>query len=146
VFSSLLLGFVFWIAWLYLFGNREIKSFLNLARQFPLMKENHKPRRRWYRFSLRTMLVLITLVCIYLGWALNWKRQREAFLGHQSIGSFPLGYNLAPIWIRIVGARGYGYLDLIDPTDQQVEEAERLFPESAILYTQGGYVRLYKAD
>jgi hypothetical protein len=31
--------------------------------------------RRWFRFSLRTLLVLVTLVCVYLGWAGNWKRQ-----------------------------------------------------------------------
>lgn len=26
------------------------------------------------------MLVLVTLVCIYLGWTMNWIRQREAIL------------------------------------------------------------------
>jgi hypothetical protein len=30
------------------------------------MEDNPKPRRRWYRFSLRTMLVLVTVVAVVL--------------------------------------------------------------------------------
>jgi hypothetical protein len=32
------------------------------------MEQNPKPHRRWFRFSLRTMLVLVTLVCLVAGW------------------------------------------------------------------------------
>ena len=44
------------------------------------MTEKRPTRHRWSRFSLRTMLVLVTLLCVYLGWLMNWKRQREAVL------------------------------------------------------------------
>jgi len=39
-----------------------------------------KPRRRWLRFSLRTMAVLLTVVCLFLGWiGPKWiDAQREA--------------------------------------------------------------------
>lgn len=37
-----------------------------------------KPRRRWFRFSLRTMFVVATLVCLWLGWELSVVRQRRA--------------------------------------------------------------------
>ena len=102
------------------------------------MEENHKPRR-WFRFSLRTMLVLVTLVCLYLGMALNWKRQREAFLkpGMQVMHD----ETPAPLLLRIVGARGYGCLILPEPTDQELAEAKRLFPEADVIYAQGGYTR-----
>src|SRR5688572_4473021 len=36
------------------------------------MEESLNPTRRWFRISLLTMLVLVTLVCIYLGWSMNW--------------------------------------------------------------------------
>ena len=41
-----------------------------------------KPRRRWFQFSFRTLLVLMLLVCIGLG-SIAWKvrqvgKQREA--------------------------------------------------------------------
>lgn len=35
-------------------------------------------RRRWFRFSLRGMFVLVTLVCVWLGWNLNTVRERRA--------------------------------------------------------------------
>jgi hypothetical protein len=36
--------------------------------------------RRWLRFSLRTMFVLVTAVALWLGWELNIVRQRRAAL------------------------------------------------------------------
>ncbi len=41
---------------------------------------NAKPKRRWFRFSLRTMLVAITIVTVWLGWNLHAVRQRKAAL------------------------------------------------------------------
>jgi hypothetical protein len=36
------------------------------------------PRRRWLRFSLRTMFVLMTLVVLWLGWQVHIVRTRRA--------------------------------------------------------------------
>ena len=38
-----------------------------------------KPRRRWFRFSLRTLLILVLVIAAFFGgWTANeWKRQRE---------------------------------------------------------------------
>jgi len=93
------------------------------------------------------MLVLVTLVCIYLGWAMNWKRQREAFLEHPNAsGETPHDDLSAPFWIRIVGAPAYDHLALKDPTEHQLLEARRLFPEASIWYSQGGQVKVYRQD
>jgi len=35
------------------------------------------PKRRWLRFSLRSMFVLVTLVAIWLGWNVHVVRQRN---------------------------------------------------------------------
>jgi hypothetical protein len=43
----------------------------------------YKPRpERWltWRFSLKTGFVLLTLICVSLGWSVNQARQREATL------------------------------------------------------------------
>lgn len=39
-----------------------------------------KQRGRWYRFSLRTMFVVVTLFCCWLGWQTSVVRQRRAFI------------------------------------------------------------------
>jgi hypothetical protein len=37
------------------------------------------PRRRWFRISLRTLLLLVTVLCIWLGVKVNLaRRQKEA--------------------------------------------------------------------
>src|SRR5688572_21449236 len=41
------------------------------------MEENPKPTRRWFRFSLRTLFIVVTIVAVGLGWVLTEaKRQR----------------------------------------------------------------------
>lgn len=42
-----------------------------------------KPRRRWLRFSIRALLVLVTLICILLGWL-----GREIYQHHQRRAMF----------------------------------------------------------
>jgi hypothetical protein len=37
------------------------------------------PKRRWFAFSLRTLFVVVTLVACWLGYELNWIRQRRDF-------------------------------------------------------------------
>ena len=39
-----------------------------------------KPRR-WFRFTLRTLFVLLTFFGVWLGWNLHQVREREAILG-----------------------------------------------------------------
>lgn len=41
------------------------------------------PKRRWFRFGLRTLFVVVTVFCLFLGgtaYNLNWIRQRHAAL------------------------------------------------------------------
>lgn len=44
------------------------------------------PRRRWFRYSLRTMFVVVTVLAMILSWvaySLNWIRQRHALLSER---------------------------------------------------------------
>lgn len=37
-----------------------------------------KPKRRWLSLSLKTFLILLTIGCIWFGWAVNRARQQRA--------------------------------------------------------------------
>ena len=41
------------------------------------MTETKKPRRRWFRFSLRTFFILITIFGVWLGVQAKWVRDRR---------------------------------------------------------------------
>ena len=36
------------------------------------------PNRRWFRWSLRTLFVAVTVLCVWLGWQVNVVQQRRA--------------------------------------------------------------------
>jgi hypothetical protein len=101
------------------------------------MKGSPKPRRRWFRFSLRTMLVLVTLVCVYLGWAMNWIHERRAFLSQPGVNSFAVSIEKAasPRPLELLGEGGTEII-LLDHNLPRVylERAHRLFPESEVSY------------
>ena len=47
-----------------------------------------KPRRRWLQLSLRTLLILVTLLCVALGWIVHrGERQRRAVAGLEELGA-----------------------------------------------------------
>jgi len=60
------------------------------------MKDKRPIKRRWFRFSLRTLFVVVTVVCIWLGW--NWRTVRS----RQEILEAPEGRNMvaqgASLW------------------------------------------------
>ena len=41
---------------------------------------NEQAPRRWFRFSLRTMFVVVTVLCVWLGWESSVVRQRQGVL------------------------------------------------------------------
>ena len=43
----------------------------------PMDEHSPKPRRRWFRFSLRSLLLLVVLVAIPLGWKVNRVRNQR---------------------------------------------------------------------
>jgi hypothetical protein len=41
---------------------------------------NRKPNRRWLRYSIRTLLVAVTIVCVWLGWQWRIVQERKAVI------------------------------------------------------------------
>jgi hypothetical protein len=94
--------------------------------------ENHSPtRRRWTRYSLRTLFVLLTLVCVYLGWAMNWIRQRREFLNRPDVASFEYASVRAPGTLWLFGEKGVEQL-IFYGSEEEMERAEKLFPEAEL--------------
>lgn len=103
------------------------------------------PRRRWFRFGLRTMFVLLTLACsvaAWVGYSLNWIRERHAFLEETHSRKYDLLAAMdpnelitkSPWLLRAFGERAvYCIWTLNKQTDvADGERAKRLFPEARV--------------
>jgi hypothetical protein len=117
-------------------------------------EENIKPKRPWFQFSLRTMFVLVTLVCVLLSWvgySLNWIKQRREVLSRCLVAQEWLELGLdgrlhhasrsAPSFLWLFGELGYSRLtikfgegdfecDMEQSDIEFVARAARLFPEA----------------
>ncbi len=99
------------------------------------------------RFSLRTLFVLVTILCILMGYQLNWIRQRDAALRQRAdrsayfVGGMmgPSGSSIrtkpAPLCLRVFGAAGYFQILVHKQfaTAETVTELQELFPEAEII-------------
>jgi hypothetical protein len=100
---------------------------------------------RRYRFSLRTLFVVMTLFACLIGWIaynLNWIRQRHNYLSVTSVGIWrlPSWNSKAPGTLWMFGEESFGSIgvyfeDPHAPTPQEEAEAIRLvemFPECRV--------------
>lgn len=96
------------------------------------------------RFSIRTMLVLMTLFAI-CGYYLSWIQQRRHALSTGVAWSFDPAFSNsgkssadAPRVLKLLGEPGYRLIWTQDEREpQSVERLQNLFPESTILFTSG---------
>jgi hypothetical protein len=108
-------------------------------------------RRRWLRFSLRTLFVAVMLIAVWFGYYVNWMSQRRearAWLGMQMIGgSFgfhPKPPSAFPWMLKMLGEKPeqlilmrHGPSDhYLEPLPSEyvnlVKRVERLFPEAFV--------------
>ncbi len=95
------------------------------------------PRRRWFAFSLRTLFVVVAVFGCWLGWQLNWIRQR-----HEFVASLNPDYHFfrmedengdpvrAPFPLFLFGEPGYSFVTPKDESEQGV--GRKLFPEARV--------------
>jgi hypothetical protein len=116
----------------------------------PPKAEPPKPKRRWFQFSLRTLMIgvmLLALVCGYVGRQAEFVRKRhEAAATHQMWQGIPmtsgdpltfvkLGPRPQSPWpLRWFGEKGYAMIVVEGsaPADERVRLA-RLFPEAVVV-------------
>jgi hypothetical protein len=108
------------------------------------------PNRRWFRFSLATMFVLVTVCCVLLGW-LAWNREkvrdRERLI--QSLLKYPQSrrpdrlhlwihrpFLSQPPWLwRLMGATNM-YSDMlleVDTSDKVSDDIQALLPDYELM-------------
>ena len=98
------------------------------------MSDQDKPRHRWLRFSLRTLLVLVTLFGIWLGMQVKWVKDRHRLIETKRFAGLKTG-GASPWSIKMLGEPGYATIVLngMDKSRGPLEkEARRLFPEAKI--------------
>ena len=88
---------------------------------FTLVKNQmtDKPRRRWLRFSLRTLFVLVIVVVCWLGWNVSQVRQRNEMLvaagvRHEAGPDYVYDTARFPVVWSYLGAEPISWLNL-DP-------------------------------
>ena len=99
------------------------------------------PKRPWYRFSVRWLFVVVTLFACCLGWLgyqLNWIRQRHAALAGRNTHAQLV--NEPPGMLGLFGEPGFEWIGVSFPpraggalTQSELEEIERLqtlYPEA----------------
>jgi hypothetical protein len=99
------------------------------------------------RFSLRTLLVVVTIVAAVGGWVasrLAWIRDRdqllygqEPWIGNPDVprfraGGYPGELPHAPGMLWILGESGVQAISILDGSDEDVQRAKTLFPEAKI--------------
>jgi hypothetical protein len=100
------------------------------------------PKRRWLRFALLTAVVVVTGFGCWLGYGMNWIRQRHEFEAREDVDAF-LGSDKkawvhAPVLLKLFNEPGRAEIVLsfqaaqAPPARAEAELAARLFPEADI--------------
>jgi hypothetical protein len=100
-----------------------------------------KPNRRWFRFRLRTLFVLVSIASVPLGWVayqLNWIRQRHRFLQRHQQPDYELlvtddearaRTDRFPWPLRLFGEQEKW---AVHAPANEADEAAKLFPEADV--------------
>ena len=101
---------------------------------------DERPKRRWFRFTLRTMFVVVTVLGVWLGWNLHELRQRKltrqyivSHGGYVFDGVSDRPWNSLPYSWAILGEKPVETVGLplqFEPEDRR--HIERLFPDAHI--------------
>ena len=109
----------------------------------PPKAEPPKRKRRWFQFSLRTLMIVVTLLAVpfgYVGWQAKIVRERRAELNRAIDGRQLVicgnGEVLVIPWIRrTLGDQRVGAIKVLTGTDAaELERLRILFPEAEIQF------------
>jgi hypothetical protein len=106
------------------------------------MSATAQSRRRWFQFSLRTFFVLVTFVCVSVGywvhWSKEWIRERHEAISSERVRCLPADpFRETPIAVSAPGflwVFGEHGVHTIFYKRGEEELAKRLFPESHVIF------------
>lgn len=108
-----------------------------------------KPLSRWFRFSLRTFFVVLTLFGVWFGLQVKWIQKRRDTLrwikahGGQEISYESIVYLVGdplpppkpvPWSLRMLGEPSVYNISIINGTDETVQRVKSLFPEAENIF------------
>jgi len=91
------------------------------------------PRRRWFRYGLRTFFVVLTIFGVWLGVQVKWIRDRHERM-NRSRPAFNIPSNHAAPWsLRILGEKGVSFIYVSPDTNTpEARKLKQLFPEAQL--------------
>jgi hypothetical protein len=99
---------------------------------------------RWFQYSLGTMFLVVTAFSCWLGYELNWIRQRHEAFDRYQIRSMDVPEIeealQAPSGLWMFGEAGIRSIWCDNLTDEEHCKLERIFPEADIANFSGGSV------
>ena len=99
------------------------------------------PKRRWFAYSLRTLFVVVTVFGYWLGYELNWIRERRLVFDSGKIAlemyptRLPDGLCQPPWPLRMFGERPIYASNMVvgpETSDAELRRLRALFPEIPI--------------
>jgi len=99
-----------------------------------------KPRAR---FTVRALLVLMTLLALFFWYHINWIQQRRTAIASGSLAAFEgPGETITspPGLLRLFGEQGYSRVLVDVSSDEELEPTRLLFPEAEVV--AGGWITL----
>jgi hypothetical protein len=106
------------------------------------MEAEPKRERRWFQFSLRTLMIVVTLLagpCAYVGWQANVVRHRRELIRSVVVAGSYVGFDFAgeledsiPWLRRLLGDEPIRLFGLLGATGEKREEISAAFPEADV--------------
>lgn len=124
-----------------------------LREQPARISTNDTPKRDQFQFSLRMIELglVVSIPLIWVGYSLNWIRQRHAALSElqaidaSAIANYGTSWPEAPNGLRLFGERGLWYVQCREDTPQEfAQKMQYLFPEAMVLVEERGRLSRFK--
>ena len=96
-------------------------------------------KRSWFRFSLRTVFVVVTVFACWLGYELNWLRERHFLVESGEAAVYPTNKGTrprAPSLLWLFGEDGAGQITLSLALDKKPEPEDGSDLESLPTYNR----------
>jgi len=111
---------------------------------------NLAPKRRWLQFSMWMLFVVVTVICVWLGYHLNWIRERHNAIDEASFSWREGLPEFTPWRLRPFGESCIEEIRIdrgmpIDMRERELKRLASLFPEALVAEAEGREIWEYYA-
>jgi len=97
------------------------------------------------RFSLLSLLCVVTAICGFLGFHAEWIRQRNVIRQNPRVyrPHYLGAFAEAPLTLRLFAEQGEANLEMIDSAPGELNHIRRMFPESNV-YSEAEFLKSFQ--